>query len=775
MMTKYGTQNQFNRGLDVLMSQGGDELEVDRGGSLDDLALDALSAAGGEPTGQAADDAEPTETVVARCDRLGLDVPGRLRVFQTVCLAVHQAHQKGVIFGDLSPSRLTIAADGAVVAPTARGLDGEIGEWSSPERVRGEPPTIAGDIHALGVLLYELLTDKPPYRVDYEDPDALAEAIVDQVPERPSRAAPRDRGRIGGDLDLIVGKALFKEPERRYASAVELADDLDQYLARLPVRARRSTELYRLTMFLKRRKWVTPAIALLVLGAVAGVVEGGHRFQSVRLDRDRAERDRLAARGALAASLDRLADEPNVGDDPRVLRRDLLADLGRYYDEFLETDTEAADLAELADARTQSAVIARALGDRADAAARFQNAVDLWKAVVAERSGDFAAALRLAEAQADLGRTLDPGDEDDEPEADEALRALASARELLTSLADERPESADTRRELARTLGDLARLQRRRGSDEALGSIRGAVKLWEELVWEAPADLDARLALASALGRQARIEEGRPDGPPAALKTLQRADEVLSAAPNADKAPPRLTFEQAKRLNDLASLERNLGAARAALGHANHASELIEPLARKYPTEPDYRAELALTYNLSAELHRAVGKRVEALDLARKARELLERLMVEEPDEPAHPIDLATTWQLIGRLHGQSRENVEALRAFRRAIDLLEGRKELDGPSHYALACNLSLGLSLVGAKDGDRPPDDDDPVLSPTDKLRRRVYADRAVAVLGEAIAQGFGNLELYRTDPALDPIRSHDDFKKLLDDLAAKADGGP
>lgn len=760
------------------MSQNGDEARTDRGDSLDDLALDALAAPGEEPPAEA----EPTEPVVAYCDRLGLDVPARLRVFQKVCLAVHRAHQKGLIFGDLNPTRLTIAADGAAAAPSARGEDQRrIDEWSSPERVLGEPPAIAGDLYALGVLLYELLTGKRPYRVDYDDPDALAEAIVDQAPERPSRAAPRGRGRgrIGGDLDWVVARALSKEPERRCASAAELADELDRYLAKLPVRARRPTELYHLGLFLKRRKWIVPALGLLALGAIAGVVEGVHRHRAVARERDRADRARGAAREALAAGLARLAVEPNPGDDPQTLRRDLLADLGRYYDEVLETDGGAAGLAELADARTQKAVIAGALGDRADAAARFQAAVALWRSVVAERPNDFAAALRLAEAQAGLGRTLDPGEGGSAAAADQALEALDSARGLLTKLADDHPEATAARRALARTLGDAARLQKRRGAaDRALGSIRGAAKLWEELVWEAPADLDARLALASALGLQARIEEDRPEeGAPAAMTTLQRAEEVLSAAPVAVAAgdpPPRLAFERARRLNDLAALERNLGAAPAALGHARRAAELLESLSTQFPVETDFRAELALAYNLLAELRRGMGERVEAMDIARKARELLERLTAEEPDDPAHPIDLATTWQLIGRLHGQSRENAEALRAFRRAIDLLEGRKELDGPNLYALACNLSLGLSLVGAGEGAPPLADDDPALSPAEKLRRRVYADRAVAVLGQAVARGFDNHELYRTDPALDPLRSRDDFKKLLADLAAKDHGG-
>jgi len=766
-----------NRGLDVLMTQGGDEREEDRGGSLDDLALDALSAPAAAAAAEAAGETEPTETVEAYCDRLKLDVPARIRVFQAVCRAVHRAHQRGLIFGDLNPSRLRMMADGSpLISSTSDGESAnvEINEWSSPERVMGETPTTAADIYALGVLLYELLAGRRPYRVDYDDPAELAEAIAEQAPERPSRAARGLGRRMGTDLDLIVGRALFKEPERRYASAAELADDLDRYLARIPVLARRPSEFYRAVLFLKRRKWVAPALALLVLGAIAGVVEGIHRYQAVRLERDRAERSRLAAREALAGGLTRLAEEPNVGDDPGALRRDQLANLARYYDDFLAASAEATDLGELADARTRSAVIARALGDRADAAARFRNAVDLWKSVVSERPGDFESARRLAEAQAELGRTLDPGEKDGGPEAAEALRALESARKLLTALADAHPESSPPRRELARTLRDEARIQRRRGaSDEALGSIRGAVRLLEELTWEAPNDIDIRMALASSLGLMARIEEGSPEGPVAALKTLGRAVEVLSDKANAPNAPPRLAFELAKRLNDLASLERTTGATKAALPHASRASKLLEALSQAFSAETDYRAELALAYNLLAELRRGLGERAKAQELAGKARELLERLIKEEPDDPGHPLALATTWQLLGRLSGQARRNAEALQAFQRAIDLLEGRKELDGPSNYALACNLSLGLSLVGAKDGARPLDEDDPALSPSEKLRRQIYADRAVEVLGQAVAKGFDNAQLYRTDPALDPLRSRADFKKLLAKLAAKRGG--
>ena len=80
-----------------------------------------------------------------------------------------------------------------------------------------------------------------------------------------------------------------------------------------------------------------------------------------------------------------------------------------------------------------------------------------------------------------------------------------------------------------------------------------------------------------------------------------------------------------------------------------------------------------------------------------------------------------------------------------------------------------SLALSLIGAKDGSPPPDDDEK-LGMGDKLRRKLYADRAVVALRQAVAQGFNQLEIYRTDPALDPLRPRDDFQKLLADLAAE-----
>lgn len=753
------------------MSQGDDDRREDQGDSLDDLALDALSA----PSEEAAGEAEPSEPIVAHCDSLKFDVPGRIRAFQKVCRAVHQRHQNGLIFGGLGPSTLTITADGSPSLPTARDHDSashDINEWSSPERVMGEPATIASDVYALGVLLYELLTGRRPYRVDYGDIDALAEAIAEQAPERPSLAAKGTGRKIGTDLDLIVGRALQKEPEQRYASAAELADDLDRYLERLPVLARRHSELYRVGLLLKRQKWIVVVLLLFMAGAVAGVVEGIDRYHALRVKRDRTERYRGWATQTLDKTLDRVIVEPKLGDDPRALRRGLLEDLGRYYDSFT-SGSLWIDAIERANARTRWGLINRELGDRDEAISGLSGVVTYWGWIADQDPGNPELLRRLAEARIELGRTLDSGDEDRGAETVDALSNFEEARKLLVSLADADPQSIPLRRDLAGVLRDEARIQSRSQADAALGSIRKAAKLGEELVWEAPNDVELRLALASSLGLMARIEEEGPDGPVAARKSLSRSVEVLADEVDAPGAPPWLAFELAKRLNDLAALEQTVGTAKAALSHAVRASELLDALSQTFPTEPDFRAELALSHNLQGESRRGLGDRAKAQESADKARELLERLIKEEPDDPGHPLDLAAAWRLTGRLAGQERRNREALGAFQRAIDLLEGRKDLDGPSAYALAGDLALGLSLVGAKDGARPPGDDDPALSPAEKLRREVYAKRAVEALGQAAAQGFDDLQLYRTDPALDPLRSRADFKELLAKLGEKAKG--
>ncbi|HST31536.1 MAG TPA: protein kinase, partial [Chthoniobacterales bacterium] len=169
-------------------------------------------------------------------------------------------------------------------------------EYASPEQVRGESMTTASDVYSLGIVLYELLTGQKPYKIDNRTPTAVARAVTEQEPTRPSAAAARGDGKsfrdskfLKGDLDNIVMKALRKEPDRRYASVGQLSGDIRRHLEGLPVTARRDTLGYRASKFIARNKIAVAAAALILLSLIAGILattfEAGRanrRFNDVR-------------------------------------------------------------------------------------------------------------------------------------------------------------------------------------------------------------------------------------------------------------------------------------------------------------------------------------------------------------------------------------------------------------------------------------------------------------------------------------------------------------
>ncbi len=207
------------------------------------------------------------------------------KLVATVARAVHYAHQRGILHRDLKPANILLSGrpDLAmedwtplvtdfglakrVNGPIASGLTqsgwivGSPG-YMAPEQAEGtrESITTAVDIHALGVILYELLTGRPPFRA--ETMLETLRLVREQEPARLRAINPR----VDRDLETIVLKCLEKAPSRRYASAEDLAEDLERWLGHLPIRARPATVPGRLAKWVRRRPWVA---AVLVVGLVA--------------------------------------------------------------------------------------------------------------------------------------------------------------------------------------------------------------------------------------------------------------------------------------------------------------------------------------------------------------------------------------------------------------------------------------------------------------------------------------------------------------------------
>ena len=580
------------------------------------------------------------------CRERALGLRDRLELFRRVCAVVRYAHQRLIVHRDLKAANILVTADG-----TPRLLDFGIAKLldtsadttqtlmrmvtpdsASPEQIQGATITTATDVYALGVLLYRLLTDEHPHGSGRSEAD-LIRAVCEEEPRPPSRIARA----IPFDIDVIVMKALRKEPERRYGSVEQLSDDLQRYLEGRPVHAVPDSVLYRARKFVWRHRLGVGAAAALLVAVVAGVSATLWQAREARQERERADANRAraerqfsAVRGLANAVLFELHDAVVALPGSIKAREVVLRRATEYLDALRPESAGDPDLSrELAHGYRRLAQVQGLggmpnLGDRQSAARGYREAAALLESIGGPTPGDPRDRIWLAEIYVRLG------DYEDDPAKRKALRQRS--RDLIEGIATEGNVDVPALNAFSLVWGAISNDQvATKDFVAAEASKRKALTATEATLRLEPHNLDVSRNLSlnyKTLG--------------AIIQTMGRHDEALSLyekamALDADRVArephrPFWKLDLSFAFGSMAAVLSAKGQRREALVYADKAVALREEVVALDPDEDFAKGSLARGYERQAALRAVLGDVPGAVDAQMRRIAVYERRLRDQPD-----------------------------------------------------------------------------------------------------------------------------------------------
>jgi tetratricopeptide (TPR) repeat protein len=727
------------------------------------------------------------------------------QLVRTLAEAIDCAHRAGIVHRDLKPANVLLASDGTPKITDfglAKRLETDSGStrtgavlgtpsYMAPEQAEGRTHEIgtAADIYALGAVLYDLVTGRPPFRGNSVLETLEQVRKVEPVP--PSSLQTN----LPRDLETICLKCLQKEPEKRYASAGDLAEDLRCFLAGEPIHARPIPSWERAVKWTKRHPAVSALLAVSVL-ALVGFGIGGvawamqaealrdaadrqrdyaveqeqlamQRWEEAERQRKRAEenekiaeqqkaeaeRERQragvnfqAARAAVNELLSRVAQE-RLANEPRmqVVRRDLLEKALRFHQGFLQAQSENVEVRwETGQAYVRVADIQEQLGRPEKAEQAYNEAVAILSKLAEERPSRPEFRRELAAAHANRGLALQAAGR-----SAEAAKAFRDADEFLRALIAEHPKERQYR-------WDLAEAQSRRGlqsqvngrPSEARTYFGNAVNLFAELTRDFAGVPEYQMDLA-----RSRVN---------LAAALQALGETRAAEAEYDRALPALRKlvndhgdfreyrqELARELFNLATLlhlDRRFDAANEIY---REAINRFTALAEEFPTIPDYCHFAGSCANNYGDLLRTLGKFDGAEQQWRQAVDRFAGLVREYPAVPIYRQEQAQSLHNLGVLYCETKRGREALDALTRASDLRRRLADESSEPEPSRLLASTIGQYAIA--------------LAADNQYKKSVERFRQAVDLLETIFQkqptfAAGKEEL---------IRQHENLAKLLDAL--------
>ncbi len=618
------------------------------------------------------------------CDNQRLPIRERLQLFLKVCGAVNAAHQYFVVHRDLKPGNILVNAEGEpklLDFGIAKLIDAEAGlehtatanvfltpMYASPEILRGQPASVASDIYSLGVVLYELLAGRRPFDAAKLSPAALMEAVTERDVPRPSAVAEKERGAaLAGDLDAIALKALAQNPEERYASAAQLAEDIRRHLNGQPVEAVRATWGYVTRKFIRRNRLAVSAAAVLLVSLGAGI--GGTLWQAhiAREQRSSAEQRfndvRQLANYLLFDLYDSVGKVPGTMPVQAAMSERTLEYLDRLA--AIKSEDPALRL-ELAQGYLRLVTILGArlglgdtLGNHAKAVDIARKALGIIQPLERERPGDLAVRRTRAEIEEQLGNALQLTGQ-----YSEAFSHLEKPAATFDQIAAANPRNVPALQDAGKGWQIYARLLSEKGgyltfnSDAPLAALRKSVAYLQSALKIDPKNAQTIQSLAistEAIGRidgQANPAEGRKD--------FSAALDLLAKLPDTERRGVEMEQIQARVLGLLGWTQGQLGDYKSSLASLQQARTILEAQAAADPNNVGAQYRLVEAYRSLGLVEGYAGNAAKSLEYLQKSATLLDAAVKRDPANAFYPVILAELQGRVANLLVRAGRTVEA-------------------------------------------------------------------------------------------------------------------
>jgi eukaryotic-like serine/threonine-protein kinase len=595
-------------------------------------------------------------SLTAFCDERRLDLNERIGLFVSVCQAIQHAHQKGIIHRDIKPSNIMVGLyDGKPVPKvidfgvakaigpslTDVSLHTDFGavvgtaEYMSPEQAELNNLDIdtRSDVYSLGVLMYELLAGSPPFpraELAVKGLHEVLRVIREVDPQRPSAKLSTSKMRasiaalrgiepgalgklLSGDLDWIVMKALEKDRNRRYDTAIGLSMDLQRYLAGETVLAAPPSRLYRVRKFIRRNRSSVIAASLVLfslIGGMAGTTYGLFRARDeqrnaeeqeslAKTQRTRAEQREQDAIDAVKRFGDTVSKNPDLKNNPSLesLRKTLLQEPLSFFQSLRtrlqsDPDTRPESLSRLAAAASDLARLTNEIGDKQNSLKAYRESIDIYQKLIDEHPTDIEFQCSLAQCHNNIGNLLNATGE-----PSKALAAYEAALEIQERLAHANPTVTEFQSDLARSHNNIGVVFSETGEPaKALVMNEKALEIQERLVQTDPtiSEFQSHLALSynnigwelSEMGEKAK-----------ALAAFEKAVEIQARLAEANPTVTRFQSELSLSHNNIGILFDQTNQPAKALAAYEKALEIRERLVQANPTITEFQSDLGGTLN----------------------------------------------------------------------------------------------------------------------------------------------------------------------------------